>query len=167
MGWTEQPGEANWGCVTLNGAVPGCTLLCEGPITASRGVGETPLVAVTLTLHQLNASGTVSIQEFRHLWKQLMFYQKVFHKQDTHRSGSLNWAQLQAAMREAGIVLSGNISQLMLIRYGGPDLQMDFVSFVHLMLRVENMEGVFQNLTQDGRGIYLRKPEWLMMSLYS
>lgn len=41
----------------------------------------------------------------------------------------------------AGIVLSGNISQLMLIRYGGPDLQMDFVSFVHLMLRVENMEG--------------------------
>lgn len=75
VGWTEQPGEANWGCVTLNGAVPGCTLLCEGPITASRGVGETPLVAVTLTLHQLNASGTVSIQEFRHLWKQLMFYQ--------------------------------------------------------------------------------------------
>ena len=68
-------GEANWGCVTLNGAVPGCTLLCEGPITAARGVGETPLVAVTLTLHQLNASGTVSIQEFRHLWKQLMFYQ--------------------------------------------------------------------------------------------
>uniref|UniRef100_A0A8D0S962 Calpain 14 n=1 Tax=Sus scrofa TaxID=9823 RepID=A0A8D0S962_PIG len=120
-----------------------------------------------LALLDLNASGTVSIQEFRHLWKQLMFYQKVFHKQDTHRSGSLNWAQLQAAMREAGIVLSGNISQLMLIRYGGPDLQMDFVSFVHLMLRVENMEGVFQNLTQDGRGIYLRKPEWLMMSLYS
>ncbi|XP_047635184.1 calpain-14 [Phacochoerus africanus] len=120
-----------------------------------------------LALLDLNASGTMGIQEFRHLWKQLMLYQKVFHKQDTHRSGSLNWAQLRAAMREAGIVLSGNISQLMLIRYGGPDLQMDFVSFVHLMLRVENMEDVFQNLTQDGRGIYLRKPEWLMMSLYS
>lgn len=29
----------------------------------------------------------------------------------------------------------------MLIRYGGPNLQMDFVSFVHLMLRAEKMEG--------------------------
>ena len=28
--------------------------------------------------------------------------QEVFHKQDTNRSGSLNWAQLRAAMREAG-----------------------------------------------------------------
>lgn len=29
----------------------------------------------------------------------------------------------------------------MLIRYGGPNLQMDFVSFVHWMLRVGKMEG--------------------------
>ncbi|XP_061012224.1 calpain-14 isoform X2 [Dama dama] len=119
-----------------------------------------------LALLDLNASGTVSIQEFRDLWKQLMFYQEVFHKQDTNRSGSLNWAQLRAAMREAGIVLSDDVCQLMLIRYGRPDLQMDFVNFVHLMLRVENMEDVFQNLTQDGKGIYLQKPEWLMMALY-
>ncbi|KAI4577378.1 hypothetical protein MJT46_003213 [Ovis ammon polii x Ovis aries] len=68
-------------------------------------------------------------------------FQEVFHKQDTNQSGSLNWAQLRAAMREAGIVLSDGVCQLMLIRYGGPDLQMNFVSFVHLMLRVENMEG--------------------------
>lgn len=40
-----------------------------------------------------------------------------------------------------GIVLSDDVCQLMLIRYGRPDLQMDFVNFVHLMLRVENMEG--------------------------
>ncbi|CAI9174521.1 unnamed protein product [Rangifer tarandus platyrhynchus] len=119
-----------------------------------------------LALLDLNASGTVSIQEFRDLWKQLMFYQEVFHKQDTDRSGSLNWAQLRAAMKEAGIVLSDDVCQLMLIRYGRPDLQMDFVNFVHLMLRVENMEDVFQNLTQDGKGIYLQKPEWLMMALY-
>ncbi|KAF4016481.1 hypothetical protein G4228_007909 [Cervus hanglu yarkandensis] len=120
----------------------------------------------TKLFEKLNASGTVSIQEFRDLWKQLMFYKEVFHKQDTNRSGSLNWAQLRAAMREAGIVLSDDVCQLMLIRYGRPDLQMDFVNFVHLMLRVENMEDVFQNLTQDGKGIYLQKPEWLMMALY-
>uniref|UniRef100_A0A2K5RLM8 Calpain 14 n=1 Tax=Cebus imitator TaxID=2715852 RepID=A0A2K5RLM8_CEBIM len=119
-----------------------------------------------LALLDLNASGTMSIQEFRDLWKQLKLYQKVFYKRD-NGSGYLSWAQLQTAMREAGIVLSDDVCQLMLIRYGGPSLQMDFVSFVHLMLRVENMEDVFQNLTQDGKGIYLQKSEWMMMALYS
>lgn len=42
---------------------------------------------------------------------------------------------------DAGIMLSDDVCQLMLIRYGGPNLQIDFVSFVHLMLRAENMEG--------------------------
>nr|XP_028687635.1 calpain-14 isoform X2 [Macaca mulatta] len=119
-----------------------------------------------LALLDLNASGTMSIQEFRDLWKQLKLYQKVFHKQD-NGSGYLNWEQLRAAMKEAGIVLSDDVCQLMLVRYGCPRLQMGFVSFVHLMLRVENMEDVFQNLTQDGKGIYLQKPEWMMMALYS
>ncbi|VTJ73256.1 Hypothetical predicted protein, partial [Marmota monax] len=108
---------------------------------------------------QLNASGTVSIQEFRSLWKQLMLYQEVFHKQDSSRSGLLDWVQLQAVVMEAGIVLGDDVCQLMLLRYGGPRLQIDFVSFVHLMLRAVNMENVFQNLTQDGKGIYLQKPE--------
>lgn len=69
-------------------------------------------------------------------------------------------------MKDAGIVLSDDICLLMLIRYGGPKLQMDFVSFVLLMLRAEKTESVFQNLTQDGKGIYLQKPEWQMMTLY-
>ncbi|XP_004418650.1 PREDICTED: calpain-14 [Ceratotherium simum simum] len=112
-----------------------------------------------LALLDLNESGTMNIQEFRDLRKQLTLYQEVFHKQDSNRSGCLDWAQLRAAMREAGIVLSDDVCQLLLIRYGDPSLQMDFVSFVHLMLRAEKMEDVFQNLTQDGKGIYLQKPE--------
>ncbi|XP_007937084.1 calpain-14 [Orycteropus afer afer] len=120
-----------------------------------------------LALLDLNASGTVSIQEFRDLWKWLMLCQEVFHKQDSHQLGYLNWNQLRAAVKEAGIVLSDDVCKLMLIRYGSPSLQIDFVNFVHLMLRAENMEDAFQNLTQDGKSIYLQKPEWLMMTLYS
>ncbi|XP_027624112.1 calpain-14 isoform X2 [Tupaia chinensis] len=137
------------------------------------GLGNTqPLFSLEacqgiLALLDLNASGTVSIQEFRDLWKQLMLYKEVFHKQDTNRSGYLNWLQLQAAMMEAGIVLSDNVCKLMVIRYGGPNLQINFVSFVLLMLRAENMEDAFQNLTQDGKGIYLQKSEWMMMTLYT
>ncbi|XP_006901197.1 PREDICTED: calpain-14 [Elephantulus edwardii] len=120
-----------------------------------------------LALLDLNASGTVSIQEFRDLWKQLILYQKVFHNQDSNQSGCLDWDQLRGAVKEAGIMFSDEVCKLMLIRYGDPTLQMDFVRFVLLMLRAENMEDAFQNLTQDGKGIYLQKTEWLMMTLYS
>lgn len=58
----------------------------------------------------------------------------------------------------AGIVLSDGVCQLMLIRYGGPDLQMNFVSFVHLMLRVENMEGELGK--EGGPGLPLLSP-WI------
>lgn len=48
---------------------------------------------------------------------------------------------MPASVFDAGIMLSDDVCYLMLIRYGGPNLQIDFVGFVHLMLRVENMEG--------------------------
>lgn len=51
----------------------------------------------------------------------------------------------------AGIVPSDDVCQLMLIRYSDPSLQMDFVSFVHLMLCAENMEGELVG-RREGRG---------------
>ncbi|XP_010155825.1 PREDICTED: calpain-14, partial [Eurypyga helias] len=95
-----------------------------------------------LALLDLNASGTLSIQEFRVLWKRLLFYL-------------------------LGISLSNEVCNLMAIRYGDPDLKISFESFVCFMLRVEIMGEAFRNLTQDGKGIYLRESEWMMMTLYS
>ncbi|NXC39385.1 CAN14 protein, partial [Penelope pileata] len=116
-----------------------------------------------LALLDLNASGTLSIQEFRGLWKRLLFYLK----RDTSRTGKLDLVELHAAVQETGISLSNEICNLMAIRYGDPDLKISFESFVCFMLRVEIMGEAFHNLTQDGKGIYLRKSEWMMMTLYS
>ncbi|KGL86256.1 Calpain-14, partial [Charadrius vociferus] len=120
-----------------------------------------------LALLDLNASGTLSIQEFRVLWKRLLFYLEVFQKKDTSRSGKLDLVELHAAVQETGISLSNEVCNLMAIRYGGPDLKISFESFVCFMLRVEIMGEAFRNLTQDGKGIYLRESEWMMMTLYS
>ncbi|KAM6081306.1 calpain-14 [Chlamydotis macqueenii] len=120
-----------------------------------------------LALLDLNASGTLSIQEFRVLWKRLIFYLEVFQKKDTSRSGKLDLVELHAAVQETGISLSNEICNLMAIRYGDPDLKISFESFVCFMLRVEIMGEAFRNLTQDGKGIYLRESEWMMMTLYS
>ncbi|NXB57599.1 CAN14 protein, partial [Struthidea cinerea] len=113
-----------------------------------------------LALLDLNATGTLSIQEFRILWKRLLFYLEVFQKRDTNRSGKLDLVELHAAVQET-------VCNLMAIRYGDPDLQISFESFVCFMLRVEIMGEAFRNLTQDGKGIYLRESEWMMMTLYS
>ncbi|NXF84177.1 CAN14 protein, partial [Sclerurus mexicanus] len=120
-----------------------------------------------LALLDLNATGTLSIQEFRVLWKRLLFYLEVFQKGDTSRSGKLDLVELHAAVQETGISLSNEVCNLMAIRYGDPDLQISFESFVCFMLRVEIMGEAFRNLTQDGKGIYLRESEWMMMTLYS
>ncbi|XP_010209744.1 PREDICTED: calpain-14 [Tinamus guttatus] len=120
-----------------------------------------------LALLDLNATGTLSIQEFRVLWKRLLFYLEVFQKRDTSRSGRLDLVELHAAVQETGISLSNEVCNLMAIRYGSLDLQISFESFVCFMLRVEIMGEAFRNLTQDGKGIYLRESEWMMMTLYS
>ncbi|XP_028927974.1 calpain-14 [Ornithorhynchus anatinus] len=112
-----------------------------------------------LALLDLNTTGTLSIQEFRGLWKRLLIYQEIFLKQERNRSGYLELGQLRAAVQEAGILLSDEVCNLMALRYGYPELKIGFESFVYFMLRVESMEDVFQNLTQDGKGIYLQKPE--------
>ncbi|NXL73947.1 CAN14 protein, partial [Leptocoma aspasia] len=112
-----------------------------------------------LALLDLNATGTLSIQEFRVLWKRLLFYLEVFQKRNTNRAGKLDLVELHAAVQETGISLSNEVCNLMAIRYGDPDLQISFESFVCFMLRVEIMGEAFRNLTQDGKGIYLRESE--------
>ncbi|XP_074140836.1 calpain-14 [Sminthopsis crassicaudata] len=114
-----------------------------------------------LALFDFNATGTVGIQEFRCLWKRLLIYQEVFHKQDKHKSGFLESGQLRAAAQEAGILLSDEVCNLMAIRYGSSNRKIGFENFVYFMLRAENVEGAFQNMTQDNKGIYLLKSELL------
>ncbi|XP_061482103.1 calpain-14 [Rhineura floridana] len=120
-----------------------------------------------LALLDLNSTGTLSIQEFRFLWKKLLLYQEIFQKKDIHQTGTLDQAQLQASVQEIGISLSDELCKLLAMRYGNPDLKITFESFACFMLRVELMMEAFHNASKDGKGIYLRESEWMMMTLYS
>ncbi|KAM6459277.1 calpain-14-like [Liasis olivaceus] len=120
-----------------------------------------------LAVLDLNSTGTLSIQEFRFLWKKLLLYQEVFQKKDTHQSGTLDQLELRVAMQETGISLSNELCKLLTIRYGNPDLKITFENFACFMLRVELMMEAFYNMSKDGKGIYLLESEWMMMTLYS
>uniref|UniRef100_A0A8C5PFA4 Calpain 14 n=1 Tax=Leptobrachium leishanense TaxID=445787 RepID=A0A8C5PFA4_9ANUR len=115
----------------------------------------------------MKASGTLSVEEFRGLWKRLLSYQEIFQRRDRDRSGYLTLTELQAAVQEKGITLNQQFYNLMALRYGNASLKINFENFVCLMLRVEINEEVFQNLSQDGKGIYLQEAEWMLLTLYS
>ncbi|XP_063297601.1 calpain-14-like [Pelobates fuscus] len=115
----------------------------------------------------MKTSGTLNIEEFRSLWKRLLSYQEIFQRRDKDRSGFLTLIDLQAAVQEKGITLNHQFYNLMLLRYGNSSLKINFENFVCLMLRMEINGEVFQNLSQDGKGIYLQESEWMLLTLYS
>ncbi|KAJ7340998.1 hypothetical protein JRQ81_004498 [Phrynocephalus forsythii] len=120
-----------------------------------------------LALLDLNSTGTLSIQEFRFLWKKLLVYQDVFQKNDIYQTGTLEHGELYAAVQEIGISLSNELCKLLTFRYGDPDRKIRFENFACFMLRAELMMEAFHNMSKDGKGIYLQKSEWMMMTLYS
>ncbi|XP_042301899.1 LOW QUALITY PROTEIN: calpain-14 [Sceloporus undulatus] len=120
-----------------------------------------------LALLDLNSTGTLSLQEFRILWKKLLLYQDIFQKRDIHQTGTLEQAELHAAVQDIGISLSNELCRLLVFRYGDPHLKITFDSFAYFVLRLEFMMEAFHNMSKDGKGIYLQESEWMMMTLYS
>ncbi|XP_040286539.1 calpain-14 [Bufo bufo] len=115
----------------------------------------------------VSASGTLNMIEFYSLWQRLISYQEIFQRRDIDKSGYLELNDLRAAVQEKGITLSRQIYNLMALRYGNSSLKIDFENFVCLMLRMEINGEVFQNLSKDGKGIYLNEAEWMMLTLYA
>nr|XP_060634694.1 calpain-14-like [Anolis sagrei ordinatus] len=120
-----------------------------------------------LALLDLDSTGDLSIQEFRLLWKKLLLYQDVFQKKDIHHTGCLEQAEVHAALEEMGIPISSELCKLLAFRYGDPDLKVTFENFVCLVLRVDLMMKAFYNMSKDGKGIYIKESEWMIMTLYS
>ncbi|XP_075720739.1 calpain-14-like [Rhinoderma darwinii] len=115
----------------------------------------------------VSASGTLNMIEFYNLWQRLISYQEIFQRRDIDKSGYLKLSDLQAAGQEKGISLSRPFYNLMALRYGNSSLKINFENFVCLMLRMEINGEVFQNLSKDGKGIYLNEAEWMMLTLYA
>ncbi|XP_071996085.1 calpain-14 [Engystomops pustulosus] len=115
----------------------------------------------------VSASGTLNMIEFYSLWQRLISYQEIFQRRDIDKSGCLKLNDLQAAVQEKGITLSRQFYNLIALRYGNSSLKINFESFVCLMLRMEINGEVFQNLSKDGKGIYLNEAEWMMLTLYA
>ncbi|KAM4694187.1 calpain-13-like [Discoglossus pictus] len=120
-----------------------------------------------LMLMDLNANGRLNLPEFGRLWKRLNMCKDIFRAIDVSRSGFINGNGLRRAVKEAGLMVSDEVVNVMLLRYGDSSEKLAFSDFVCCMIRLETVTKVFQNLTQDGRGVYLSGDEWMQIIMSS
>ncbi|XP_068088880.1 calpain-13-like isoform X3 [Hyperolius riggenbachi] len=120
-----------------------------------------------LMLMDLNANGRLNLQEFGRLWKRLNMCKAIFRSIDVNQTGYIDRYGLSQAIEEVGFVISNAIMDVMILRYANYSRKLTFADFVCCMIRLETVTKVFQNLTKDGRGIYLSSEEWMQIIMSS
>lgn len=67
----------------------------------------------------------------------------------------------------AGVSVTSELLDLMSLRYSDSTGRVSFPSLVCFLIRLEAMAKAFQNLSQDGKGLYLTKMEWMNLVMYN
>ncbi|KAM7078844.1 calpain-13 [Molossus nigricans] len=122
-----------------------------------------------VALMDLKVNGQLDPEEFSRLWRRLVQCQRVF--QNTQKSGVFRSLDLGKAVKDtdflAGISVSGELLDLMVLRYGDSAGRVSFPSLVCFLMRLEAMAKTFQNLSKDGQGLYLTQVEWMNLVMYN
>ncbi|XP_037663424.1 calpain-13 [Choloepus didactylus] len=123
-----------------------------------------------VALMDLKVNGRLDQEEFMRLWRRLVECQRVFQK-IRKSSGFLLSSDLWKAVEDAdflaGISVSGELLELMTLRYGDSTGRVGFPSLVSFLMRLEAMTKTFRNLSQDGKGLYLTEMQWMTLVMYS
>uniref|UniRef100_A0A8C7EWK7 Calpain 13 n=1 Tax=Neovison vison TaxID=452646 RepID=A0A8C7EWK7_NEOVI len=142
-------------------------LLNQELLTGKVRPHQPPVPTLLLLLNQssvppLKVNGRLEQEEFARLWGRLVHCQRVFQNIQSHSGVFLSldlWKAVRDAGFLAGISVSNELLDLMTLRYGDNSGRVSFPSLVCLLLRLEAMAKTFQNLSKDGKGLYLTEME--------
>ncbi|KIO27132.1 hypothetical protein M407DRAFT_194720 [Tulasnella calospora MUT 4182] len=115
-------------------------------------------VRMLMGLFDTDRSGTITFQEFSGLWKYIADWQKVFRHFDRDQSGSIDGAELAAALRQFGYTLSPTLLSLIEQKYSsfptayGAPGGINFDRFVRACVAVKTLTEAFQKQDQDQDG---------------
>lgn len=123
-----------------------------------------------VALMDLKVNGLLDQEEFSRLWSRLVCYQSVFQNIQMN-SGVFLSSDLWEAIRNtdflAGISVSSELLDLMTLRYSDSSGRVSFPSLACFLMRLEAMARTFQNLSKDGKGLYLTQMEWMNLVMYN
>ncbi|XP_035766932.1 calpain-3 [Neolamprologus brichardi] len=120
-----------------------------------------------IALMDMDGTGRLNLQEFRHLWNKIKQWQGIFKHYNTDQSG-INSYEMRNAVNDAGFRLNNQLYDIITMRYANESMNIDFDSFISCLVRLEAMFRAFQAFDKDGDGtIRLSVLEWLQLTMYA
>ncbi|XP_056282833.1 calpain-3 isoform X1 [Pseudoliparis swirei] len=121
-----------------------------------------------IALMDMDETGRLNLQEFRHLWNKIKQWQGIFKHYNADQSGSINSYDMRNAVNDAGFRLNNQLYDIITMRYADESMNIDFDSFISCLVRLEAMFRAFQAFDSDGDGtIRLSVMEWLQLTMYA
>ncbi|XP_039637415.1 calpain-3b isoform X2 [Perca fluviatilis] len=121
-----------------------------------------------IALMDTDGTGKLNLQEFKHLWKKIKEWQRIFKQYDKDKSSSISSFEMRNAVNDAGFQLNRQLYDIIAMRYADEHLNIDFDSYICCFVRLEGMFRAFNAFDKDGDGIIkLNVLEWLQLTLYS
>uniref|UniRef100_A0A3Q2QIR5 Calpain-3 n=1 Tax=Fundulus heteroclitus TaxID=8078 RepID=A0A3Q2QIR5_FUNHE len=105
-----------------------------------------------IALMDMDGTGRLNLQEFRHLWNKIKQWQGIFKHYSADQSGGISSYEMRNAVNDAGFRLNNQLYDVITMRYANEDMNIDFDSFISCLVRLEAMFRAFQAFDQDGDG---------------
>ncbi|KAL6461892.1 hypothetical protein MHYP_G00300370 [Metynnis hypsauchen] len=113
-----------------------------------------------------DGSGKLSLVELKILWDKIQSYGNIYKEKDEDNSGTMSCTEMRKAVEAAGFSLNNSLHQILVARYGQPNLTIHFNEFVGCLVRLECMFKMFQTLDKDGTGkVEFNMMEWLSVTM--
>uniref|UniRef100_A0A669ERM5 Calpain-3 n=1 Tax=Oreochromis niloticus TaxID=8128 RepID=A0A669ERM5_ORENI len=91
-----------------------------------------------IALMDMDGTGRLNLQEFRHLWNKIKQWQGIFKHYNTDQSG-INSYEMRNAVNDAGFRLNNQLYDIITMRYANESMNIDFDSFISCLVRLEAM----------------------------
>ncbi|XP_076833740.1 calpain-3 isoform X3 [Brachyhypopomus gauderio] len=121
-----------------------------------------------IALMDMDGTGRLDLQEFKHLWNKVKHWQGIFKHYETDSSGCISSYEMRNAIKDAGLCLNNQLYDIITMRYANESMNIDFDSFISCLVRLEGMFRSFKAFDQDRDGmIRLSVLEWLQLTMYA
>ncbi|KAK2913052.1 calpain-9 isoform X1 [Channa argus] len=106
--------------------------------------------------------------EFQGLWNKIKRWTDIFLVFDKNKTQHIEYEEVTAALKAAGIMVDNFVLQLVGLRYTEPDLTISYPGFLYLLMKLETMIHKFHSYDVMGMGaIRLSYKQWLQMTMYN
>nr|XP_033967797.1 calpain-3 [Pseudochaenichthys georgianus] len=145
-----------------------CLVRLEAMFRAFQAFDQNGDGTIRLSVLEMDGTGRLNLQEFRHLWNKIKQWQGIFKHYNADQFGSINSYEMRNAVNDAGFRLNNQLYDIITMRYANENMNIDFDSFISCLVRLEAMFRAFQAFDQNGDGtIRLSVLEWLQLTMYA